>query len=567
MIRVMDPALVAQIKAGEVIERPASVVKELVENALDAGAGRIRIEIANGGTSLIRVVDDGAGIAPEELALAFAEHTSSKLYSPDGLGQIQSLGFRGEALHAICNVARVEAISGLRGSSVAGSASFDNGELVTAEPAASGGGTRIAVHDLFSKVPARRKHLRSARAESAAVHQVAAQYAIGHPEVALHLSSDARPMLVAPGTRRMEDAFASVYGPDLVDKMMPIRHEGRIAVTGLISPPDVTRSNRSAIHIFVNGRPVRSPALIYAIEDAYSGLLMVGRHPMAAIALTVPSEEIDVNVHPAKLEVRFITDRPIFSAVRAAVIDALSRAHAVTELKDDLGSEDWSDGNPPLLSVPEQPRPPYPEQISFPQKSPAPAAPLFGQTLPALRVFGQAGQTFIVAEGPSGLYMIDQHAAHERVIFDSLRSRENGGLRQPLLEPARVELSPLQWSALDTHIDQVRNLGFDVEEFGDRWLVLRSVPMVGKHHVDPEVLADVLDALAEARSSEDIVNGALTVVACKAAVKAGQTLSLSEMRELISLLEKADNPRTCPHGRPTTIHISTERLEKEFGRR
>jgi DNA mismatch repair protein MutL len=565
----MDADLVAQIKAGEVIERPASAVKELIENAIDAGAKRIRVEISEGGTRLVRVVDDGYGIPPGELALAFAEHSSSKLHSADQLASIETLGFRGEALYAISNVSRVEAISGEKGSGEAAAVTIDHGRMVLSEPAAPGGGTRIAVHDLFAKVPARRKHLRSARSESAAVHQVVAQYAIGHPGVAMNLLLDGRVMLSAPGSGRIEDAFASVYGADLVTKMIPIQAAGDVSVSGLVSPPSVTRPNRGAIMIIVNGRPVRSAALTFAIEDAYSGLLMVGRHPLAAISIVLPAEQIDPNVHPTKLEVRFVADRPVFSAVRTAVANAVSTSDRVVEASASLGSV-FDEGRDQILpGFPEVTRPPYPDGISFASPAPVQAepAPTFQHALPSLRVFGQAALTFIVAEGASGLYMIDQHAAHERVLFDSLTVRTGRLLRQPLLEPARIELTAEQWATFESQRQMLDELGFELEPFGGNWCLVRSVPIAGSRPVAAEVVVEVIDALSDARPTADIFNRALTVVACKAAVKAGQTLSMSEMRELIGALEKTENPRTCPHGRPTTIHISTERLEREFGRR
>ena len=322
-IRPMEPDLVAQIKAGEVIERPASVVKELLENAIDAGASRIRIDLQDGGIALIRVVDDGCGIDPESLALAFEEHTSSKLHASSDLETISTLGFRGEALYAISNVARVEAISGIRGEPSAWSVTFDHGDLLSGEPAAPGGGTRFTVFDLFSRVPARRKHLRSPRSETAVIHQVVGQYAVAHPSIAVTLVSDGRTLVSTPGSGRIDDAFAAVFGFDLVDKMLPVAREGTVQVNGLVSPPTLSRRNRTAILLFVNGRPIRSAALMFAIEDAMAGLLMVGRHPLAALSISLPADQIDPNVHPTKQEVRFLADRQVFAAVREAVSDAL----------------------------------------------------------------------------------------------------------------------------------------------------------------------------------------------------------------------------------------------------
>ena len=568
MIRAMEPDLVAQIKAGEVIERPASVVKELLENALDAGARRIRIEIGEGGTRIIRVVDDGNGIPPGELALAFGEHTTSKLQSTDDLDHVTTLGFRGEALYAISNVARVEAVSGTRDAPEAASVTFDHGVLVDSEPAAPGGGTRMAVFDLFAKVPARRKHLKTPRSESAAVHQIVAQYVVAHPGVSITLVTDGRMTLSSPGTGSMAEAFGSIYGADLVDKMIPVEYSDGIELRGLISPPSVTRPNRTGILIFVNGRPVRSAALTFAIEDAYSGLLMVGRHPLAAVSISLPPEEVDPNVHPTKLEVRFMADRHVFAAARALTTRGLAAEHRIVEAAAEV-MESFPAENQTMLTIPEPERRPYPEGITFESPAePHQAPPVsFRDSLPSLRVFGQAARTFIVAEGPTGLYMIDQHAAHERILFDTLTENRDGVLRQPLLEPARVELSPEGWALLEAHPEQVAALGFEVEPFGDRWCLVRTVPIAAGRTVEPEVLVEVVEALCQARAAEDVVHRALTVVACHAAVRAGQALSMSEMRELVSALERTPNPRTCPHGRPTTIHLSTERLEKEFGRR
>ncbi len=565
MIRVMDDDLVAQIKAGEVIERPASAVKELIENAIDAGATRIRVEAAEGGTRLIRVVDNGHGIPPEQLALAFAQHTSSKLHKADDLPRVQTLGFRGEALYAIANVAHVEAISGVSGSEAAMSVVYEGGKLVSSAPVASAGGTRITVQDIFAHVPARRKHMKSARAEASALHQVVAQYVMGHPGVAIRYVADGRPVLESPGTGDLADAFGSVYGGDIAHRMLPVHREDRISVRGLVSPPDITRPNRTAILLLVNGRPVRTPALVFAIEDAYGDLLMTGRHALAVIMLEVPPEDLDPNVHPAKLDVRFVAERAAFSTMRSAVSDAL-RGQADGATVRTLERWPLDVVASALVRVPEPPRRPYPEQISF-APPPEEQRPSIVEALPTLRVFGQAARTFVVAEGPSGIYMIDQHAAHERVLFDQLMTRRNGRAAQPLLEPVQIDLLPHQWATLTAYCEDIRGLGIHVEPFGDTSCIVRALPAMGNRSMTPEQVGEVLDALSEARSGDEVAIRALTVVACKGAVKAGETLSMPEMQELIGLLVRTDHPRTCPHGRPTTVHISTERLEREFGRR
>jgi len=563
VIRCMQPDLVAQIKAGEVVERPASVVKELLENSLDAGARRIRVEVQAGGTQLIRVVDDGEGIAPEQLELAFAEHTSSKLHTVEGLESIGTLGFRGEALHAIASVSRVEAVSTSRESAAAARLVIDHGLRDELAPAPAAGGTRISVHDLFARVPARRKHLRSNRSEAMAIHQVVAQYAIGHPAVAISLESDGRPSFASPGTGQLADAFAAVFGSDVAGRMLPVHAEGDVGVDGIITPPDISRSNRSGMMVFVNGRPVKSPALTFAIEDAYSGQLMAGRHPLAAVAVTLPTADVDANVHPAKLEVRFTNDRKIFAVVRSAVATPIQSKASVPVAA--VSQHPWQAD--PVDSRSQEPRRSYPDQVRFPVDRPSAATPSMADALPALRVFGQSAQTFIVAEGPAGLYMIDQHAAHERVIFDELTGTEARPPEQGLLEPVQLELSDRQMDALEAHGQEIAGLSFMVEPLGGNWCVVRSVPMVRNRTVEAEAVLEVLDALEVGASAEEVLRQAIEIVACKAAVKAGQVLTMTEMRELVSQLERTAHPRTCPHGRPTTIHISLEKLEREFGRR
>jgi DNA mismatch repair protein MutL len=568
-IRAMEPGLIAQIKAGEVIERPFSVVKELLENALDAQPRRIRVEIEEGGTKLIRVIDNGGGIAPDELALAFAEHTTSKLASESALERIETLGFRGEALHTIASVARVEAISGLPGSEAARVIHFDNGALIDEGPAAPAGGTRITVSELFAQVPARRKYLRSARAETSAIHQIVGQYALAHPGVAVSLYADSRMVISTPGTGDIADAFSAVYGADLLGRMVPLDTPGSVAVSGLISRPELSRPNRTAINLLVNGRPVRSPALMFAIEDAYAGLLMVGRHPLAAIRLAVPPEQIDPNVHPAKLEIRFLNERPVFSALRGAVATALDGGVAMETGFRPLQDRTLQPGANPQAELwpPASPRPPYPPDLRFDSPAPPTASPKPNSALPQLRVFGQTNQTFIVAEGPTGVYMIDQHAAHERVIFDALTDRPGALPAQAMLDPAMLELTEEQAIVLEKHQQQLNDLGFQVEAFGDRTCRVHSIPAIGRRTVTADAVVEVLDAIEGARDPNQILNQVFTVVACKAAVKAGDEMSMEEMDALVRDLAATRNPRTCPHGRPTAIHISTERLEREFGRR
>jgi DNA mismatch repair protein MutL len=579
-IRVMDPQLVAHIAAGEVIERPASVVKELIENALDAHAHRVRVEIQSGGMGLIRVVDDGEGIAPDELPLAFAAHATSKVDSLTALEHVQTLGFRGEALHAIAAVARVEAVSSLHTAEQGARVLLEEGRVVVHEPTPVVNGTRISVFDLFTDVPARRKHLRSERAEAAAIHAVVTHYALSHPAVAFSLQVDGRPTFSSPGTGRLEDAFAATYGAHLLNHMLSIQIDGRVMVSGMVSAPQLTRGNRAAILFSVNGRPVRSAMLTVALEEAYSGLLMVGRHPLAVIHIRLPATEIDPNVHPAKLEVRFVHDREVFAAVQRAVANTLQdlRLTPVVTVGSSLAITTAEERKDHAILTEPLPSIKRGEQGLFKSEQLSISAPSLAVALPALRVVGQSAQTFIIAEGPEGLYMIDQHAAHERVLFDQLiQQRDSALASQPLLEPIALELSARHADALEEYADLLTEFGFDVELFGARSCLVRAVPTAAHGVHPPELVLEILDVLnvdahgttftEPVRRPIEVRAHALTVIACKAAVKAGQTLSLSEMRELVVQLEQTANPHTCPHGRPTMVHISTQQLEREFGRR
>ena len=555
-IRLMPQDVVLKIAAGEVIERPASVVKELLDNAIDAGASTIAVEIREAGLKLIRVTDDGLGIAGDQLPMVFLSHATSKITGFDDLEHLTTLGFRGEALPSIAAVARVEVQTRAIEEEVGSRYAVEHGQAVAQGRCSAPPGVRITVSDLFSNVPARRKFVRSLRAEGSQIHHVVTQYALAQPAIRFNLSVDGSLTFHSPGNGSLRDALAAVYGADALDQTRPVQLEqAGMRVDGLISTPGLTRQNRTAISIIVNGRPVQNRSLAFALEEAYSGFLMTGRHPLAAIHLCLPPGDVDVNVHPSKSEVRFARDREVHGLLHRAVANALLDLRLETrELT--IGSDALT---PIAAGRADWPQLPEDEIVSQPEVA------LPG--LPVLRVFGQANQMFIIAEGPDGLYMIDQHAAHERVLFDRLDVETAGGapLSQPLLQPASVDLTPSQMVALEENHGLLTSLGFALEPFGQSACLVRSVPVLARGE-PVDLVREVLDDLPTTPEPEAARERALAMVSCRAAVKAGQTLSLEEMRELVAQLERTLRPSTCPHGRPTMIHLSHSRLEREFGR-
>ncbi len=559
-IRVLSSTVVARIAAGEVVERPASVVKELIENALDAGARRIAIEVRGGGLDLVRVSDDGCGIPPDELDLAFARHATSKLWEPDDLHRIDTLGFRGEALPSIAAVAEVEMASRPHGQEAGYWLRLDGGRVVARGQRGMAPGTVVTVTRLFARHPARRKFLRSPGSEGGLIAQVATHYALAYPEVRFHLVMDGRTALSTPGSGELRDAVAAVYGAQVASAMLALewKQEG-LRVAGLVGPPQLARASRAYQSFFVNRRWVQNRRLAFALEEAYQGLLQSGRHPLAVVDIRLPPESVDVNVHPAKSEVRFQDENAVLSAVaraaRAALLEGtpVPRAPAASTVA-------------PVAPEPVAPPPP----LWVPGES-APAGTVAGtprRTLPLLRVVGQVADLYIVAEGPDGIFLIDQHAAHERVLYEEVLAKRASrqAVSQGLLAPVAVELSPAQEALLREAWEALRANGFDLEPFGERGYLLRAVPALLRADDPAQALLAVLDRMAEDRPRED-TDRVAAAVACHAAVRAGKSLTLDEMRELVRLLEGTEVPHTCPHGRPTMLRLSADDLARGFGRR
>ncbi len=636
-IRVLSEELASQIAAGEVVERPASVVKELIENALDAGARSITITIEAAGRTLIRIADDGQGIPSAEVELAFARHATSKLSGVDDLFRIQTLGFRGEALASIASVSRVTALTRAAGEATGSQLRLEGGSVIERRSVGAPQGTVISVEDLFYNVPARLKFLKSDTSERGQITSLITRYAIAYPRARWKLVIDQRTAFQTTGSGDVREVLASAYGLDVARQLIEIDSEqepdripepeippdelddhalheepdpfgirerralfgGRsiVKVHGFISPPALNRSNRRDITLFVNGRWVQDIRLSTAVLQAYHTMLMVGRYPLAVVFVEVPPEDVDVNVHPTKAEVRFRNADKAFSAIERTVRRALVAQAPVPEVQmrrwdtavgEDVPlqrpslqwSPDWSvAGDAPISPGPVAPSLPstspeaQPAELPLVQES-APTTgqqPLPASDIPLLRVIGQVGTAYIVAEGPDGLYLIDQHAAHERILFEAFRLQAAASqvVSQALLAPAVVEVAPNAAQLIEDQLPVLSQLGFSVEPFGGQQFLVRALPTV-LGRLDPARALRVLveDFEEDETPLQTEIEARLIARVCKrAAIKAGQTLSPIEMQELVRQLERCASPRTCPHGRPTMIFLSVDTLEKQFGRK
>ncbi len=582
-IQQLPPHVAAQIAAGEIIERPASVVKELVENSLDAGATRIDVAIRDGGVAEIRITDDGCGIPAAELALAFRHHATSKLATVADLKSVSTLGFRGEALPSIATVARVVCTTRPGDFDAGARIEFRYGDLVSERSIGCPVGTTVQVVELFGNVPARRRFLRSQAAETARVQEVITRYALAHPAVRFALTVDGRETVSTTGSGRLQDAILSIHGAEVAGRMLPVSFtEGDASVSGYASAPDLSRHNRSYITLLVNHRWIYDRSIAYAIEQAYQGTLSDRRYPIAVIDIAIPPEQVDVNSHPSKREVRFRNESRLFSTVQRAVRDALV-AHAPVRqaTRTFTPAGEPHPANPAFSAAPANrvlapytsgATTPPPDPLTLPTTSLAPTGGSLRDVLADLRVVGQIRQTYVVAEGPAGMYLIDQHAAHERVVYDQLRNRSENRERaaQPLLAPLPAELSTSQSATLEEYAGLLAEYGYQLEPFGDNAWLVRAVPatLAARGSADPAAaLTELLDAVAVEQVVMEREDALAATIACHGSVRAGMTLAQDEMDALLRQLETTDNPHNCPHGRPTVVHFTEYQLEREFNRR
>ena len=569
-IRLLEPKVISQIAAGEVVERPASVVKELLENALDAGARNIGVTVRGGGIAQIQVSDDGGGIPADELPLAFTRHATSKITRTDDLLSVTTLGFRGEALPSIASVSDLELLSMARGEAAGSRAELCDGELIR-HAAARAPGTTVSVSHLFRQVPARLKFLKSTATENGRISAVVTAYALAHPEVRFSLQIEDRVTLRTGGSGELEAAAADVFGAQLARELLPVDGErDGIGVSGVVSSPQVSRGSRAQIYFYVNRRWIQSPALVRAVTQAYHGLLHEGRYPVAVLSVEIDPADIDVNIHPTKIEVRFRDEGAVFGALQRAVRQTVAGEMPVHRLGEASTTYAASPAALPGFGPGERTSP---LAVPLPRKTPvdlplAPSETTPRAALPALRVVGQALATYILAEGPEGMYLIDQHAAHERILYEEFgTARVARGVEvQGLLEPETLEISPAEDAVLADNIASLAEFGFNLEPFGERVYLVRAVPAVLREKDWQTTLRATLDRIA-AGDAADWPEHVTATLACHAAVRAGKTLTLEEMRELVRALEQTALPQTCPHGRPTMIVLAAGRLERDFQRR
>ena len=653
------------IAAGEVVERPASVVKELVENAIDAGAARITIEIQNGGMTFIRISDNGCGMAPEDARTAFLRHATSKIRNKDDLAAISTLGFRGEALAAISAVSRIDLLT--KAADTPGvSLHLEAGQITQKSPAGCPEGTTILVRDLFYNTPARMKFMKSDQAEASAVFLAVQQQALAHPEIAFRFLKDGQEQLSTAGSGDRMAAIYTVFGREIANNMIEVKGSWeQFTVRGFVTKPTCTRGNRSYQYFFVNSRFIKSRMLSAALEEAYKNQLMVGRFPVCVLEIDLPVQAVDVNVHPAKTEVKFLSERGAFDAVHYAVLSALNKAPGRTAVQLPKSRQDQIAGSvssnipaskkdffqtktaeefrrtasaaeenpfekpvrpaakpvsvfvdePSFLSaalsspvqVPERtvkapeaaPVIPKAEPVApAPKEAPAPLTPvpeeehiLLGRkaasaptkltpapepesqqvlSIPEVpfRVIGETMDTYILVEQGESLLLIDKHAAHERVLFEKLKSEEHPVMPQLLLQPVPVSLTKPEAQAVLENLPLLQSLGFDVSEFADLQLVLRQIPS----DLTEEDACATLEAFAEdlltgkRPSQADLRDNLLHTMACKAAIKAGWHTQPREREALVREVLSRDDIKYCPHGRPVCIELTKKELEKQFKR-
>lgn len=642
VISVLDPKTIDQIAAGEVVERPASVVKELTENAIDAGAGAISIEIRGGGASLIRVTDDGCGIAPEDIPKAFLPHATSKLKTIRDLDDLTTLGFRGEALSSIASVSRVEMITKTEEELTATRCLVEGGRFLSSEEIGAPDGTTVIVRDLFYNVPARAKFLKTPMTEASAIAAFVEQLALSHPAIAFSFRVGSQTRLETSGSGSLRDVIYRLYGREITGELVPIDYRdetGQMTVTGFIARPVISRGSRHFENYYVNGRYVKNHVIRKAIEDGYGTRLMNHQYPFTCLFITVDGRDVDVNVHPTKMEVRFSGETVIYERLRNLVAEALSGQEMIVRAKADNGRRPVppvqaaaGESPAPAAEIPctpsvsetpniaaAQPVPPISREASpmvftdiseakpavvrekppvkesfqpFEKKGREAALAQTGKAeshdvteavceqlsfgfltengRKTSRIIGQCFDTYWLVEYDGSLFIIDQHAAHEKVLYEELmvRYRDRNLASQTLSPPLIVTMTVSEEARFREHHEAFEALGFVIEPFGGRDYAVRGVPYTLEALGSRELFAEMLDHIDESDRLEDSERFMHRVAteACKAAVKAHDRLSISEASRLIDRLMTLEDPYHCPHGRPTIIAFTQKELEKKFKR-
>ena len=619
----LSPHVANMIAAGEVVERPASVAKELLENAVDAGATSITVEIRDGGMTFLRVTDNGCGMASEDAKTAFLRHATSKLRSAEDLAAISTMGFRGEALAAIASVSRIDLLTKVAENISGTSLTLEAGNIVEETEAGCPDGTTIIVRDLFFNTPARMKFMKSDSVEGSKVSAAVQMQALAHPEVAFRFLRDGKEVLNTPGSGKLEDALYCIYGRDGGKMIKLDSHWEGYTLSGYVSKPTDARPSRNLQTFFVNDRPVKSRILIAALEEAYRNQIMVGKFPACVLHLTLPANAVDVNVHPAKTEVKFLNEKAVFDCVHYGVLGALNKTSdrpqmqfkkpapvAPVEKSQPKQSTFFQTMTPAEFKtfsavMKEAPKPNKEsvaatisavernssqilrQPVSLP-KAPEEQAPMSPnlavtaiepapqqkqETLPATeqapwRLVGELYHSYILVEQGQEAFLIDKHAAHERILFDKLKENQEAITAQTLIAPLPCSLNPESAAILIANRQLLLELGFEIDEFGDNAVLLRQIPM----DLSPEDANDVLESLASdlengrREKATNVRDEILHTVACKAAIKAGWNTSEKELLALAKQVMAREDLKYCPHGRPICISLSKKQLEKQFKR-
>ncbi len=560
-IKLLDKHLIDKIAAGEVVERPASVVKELVENSIDAGSTCLEIEIRNGGIDYIQVSDNGAGIEEEDLVMAFARHATSKLETEDDLFTLQSMGFRGEALSSIAAVSQVELCSnaGEGGNCIR----VEGGQIVSCQAAPVPPGTTVIVRNLFYNTPARRKFLKSPVTEGNHVYETIVRLALSHPEISFCFRNEHRQVFMTSGNGDLREVVLALFGRDFSRRLIDINLQyGEIKLSGLIGRPDLTRKNRKGQIFIVNSRVVRNSMLSASLEDAYRDLLLSRERPVGIIFLNIPPGQVDVNVHPQKTEVRFHDEKTVYMAIKTAVRQELLRLADPVAAKESYSHSEQT----PLPG--KTSTSPYIADSNGYRERPLPSEDFlllfdtYDDETPSFKVYGQWQNAYLICEIDGDLNIIDQHAAHERLLYNQLKENPAKGLSQELAVPVAVELPPDLLMLVESRLDYLSELGYRLDLLGERTVVVRSIPTIAVGG-EIEALMEILDTWQEGLPTEEaILDSGLKILACKGAVKAGQRLEEREIIELISRWAVTENRNFCPHGRPVCYTINRTEIER-----
>ena len=600
-IRLLDQSTINKIAAGEVVDRPASVVKELVENAIDAGANAITVEIKDGGISFIRITDNGCGIPSEDIEIAFKRHSTSKIRTAADLASISSLGFRGEALSSISAVAQVELVTKTADSFFATRYRINGGVEEGREEIGAPEGTTFIVRNLFYNTPARKKFLKTPATEGNYISNVIEQLCLSHPEISFRYIVNNQPKIQTMGNNNLKDVIYVIYGRETAANLIDIEESfEKFSVKGYIGKPSVSRGNRSFENYYINGRYIKSNIISKAIEEAYSGFLMQHKYPFCAFHITIEPEQLDVNVHPSKMELRFANGNYIFDCIRQLVYDALSHRELIPKASVDshIEHKPYTSVNytrvheniQPDLTVKEEktdfkntrmPEPFETKRSEEYSKKVEPVvykqAELFDDKIllreenkADISVIGQVFDTYWIIQYEENMYIIDQHAAHEKVLFERFMKdyRECAITTQYLSPPSVISLTGHEEDLIKNNMQYLENCGFAIEPFGGNEYAIRGIPARFSAAEPKDMLFEILDALDEndRKTTSEVIRDRIATMACKAAVKGNNKISYAEAKSLISELMKLDNPYNCPHGRPTMISMSKYDIEKKFKR-